>query len=682
LRIAAHEAMPTTRHTEWGRVARLTAAACWLAVVGGIVAACSLVGKSVDGFAGGQPVVETPDGQASCPPTSTVCDGVCVDTTSNVQHCGTCQGACKAGEACNAGTCEIACPGGQVACGGLCYQLSNDLQHCGSCTVACKPGEVCGNGLCTSNCPTGQDNCGGSCADLQTDPKHCGACATACGPNDECVTGKCVIACKTQLNQAITDPWGWGWDGLERAATSWDKASATCQAFRGRLPTASELYRVSATQSATVGQTSNTNPLWSLVPYGDAAFIQVRLSDAIAAQSPTATSLNYRCVCPPPMPAVYSGQSCNGAPSTPCYPMDGENKRYNLDTQDRVALHKGGAIWECSFYRGRLATPRLLAEAILQGVGTGSGAWLHTADEATYQWDSLVHWTTGTGFVYEYTSGGPNSLAWADTASFYPFRCVGESYAPGPHPAPVPNEWIGPLGQKSETNDLAAATFIDANDQCWALGGHVPSSTELGELVAQGLPNGSGANLWSSDETGYDTVNFTVASVSWKGSEPSHLYAHGTDLTWVYKHTGTLPFRCIFYPVDTAYAGPVAASCAGGCTAFALPGASGAKIWLDSFDRAPPATTTAALDTCRKAGGHLASQRDLMEAVRHSLPNGSTANLATSDLQLGASTALLVGVGNWKDVDTKYDDLYPTYTTWSGPATAIPFRCSFTNELR
>lgn len=654
----------------------------WLAVAGCVVAACSLVGSSVDGYASGAAPASDVDGQAACPASSTTCDGLCVDTASNVQHCGDCPTACKAGEACTAGRCAIACPGGQVACNGLCYELANDLQHCGSCTTQCKAGEVCGNGKCTANCPAGQDNCGGSCANLQTDAKHCGTCTNACGPNDECVGGKCVIACKTQLNQGIADPWGWSWDGLERAATTWDKASAICQAFRGRLPTASELYRVSATQSATVGQTGNTNRLWSIVPYGPLAYIDVRLSDAVSAQTATATSLNYRCVCPPPLPAVYSGLNCNGPAGSACYGVDGENKRHNLDAQDRVALHKAGALWECAFNRGHLATPRLLAEAIQQGIGPGSGLWLHTADEVRYDLDALVHWTTGTGFVYQFTSGGPNSMSWSLTTTFYPFRCVGESYSAGPHPAPVPDEWIGPLGQKSEANDLAAATYLAANDQCWALGGHLPTASELGELVAEGLPNGSGTFLWTSDETGHDGTSFTVAAKSWKGVEPGNIYDNPSNLTWVYKHTGTLPYRCIFYPVDTAYTGPPAASCAGGCTTISLPGASGAKEWIDSFDRAPPATVTVALDTCRKAGGHLASQRDLLDGVRHSLPNGATAPILTSDPQIGTASTMLVGVGTWKNIDTKYDDLYPAYTTWADPATARPYRCVFTNELR
>ena len=667
--------MPTEKRGGLTRVARVAGALMWPAI-----AACSVLGSSVDGYSGGDP--SSPDGAAPCPATSTVCGGLCVDTATNAQNCGACGTACKTGEACTGGQCVIACPGGQVACGGLCFELSNDLQHCGSCTTQCKAGEVCGNGQCTTNCPSGQNNCSGSCADFQTDPKHCGDCATACGATEECVAGKCLIACKTQLNQAITDPWGWSWDGLERAATTWDKATATCTAFRGRLPTASELYRVSATQSATVGQTSNTNPLWSLVPYGPAAYVDVRLSDAAAAQTATTESLNYRCVCPPPLPDVYTGHNCFGVASGGCYGMNGENKRYNVDLQDRVALHKGGAIWECSYYRGHLAPPRLLAEAIQQGVGPGSGQFLHTADEVQYQYDSLVHWTTGTDFVYDYTSGGPNSLSWTTTTSFLPFRCVGENYAAGAHPATVPNEWTGPLGQKSETNDLPATTFIDANDQCWALGGHLPTSSELGELIAQGLPNGSGTPLWTSDETGYNGTNFTVAVKIWTGTAPNQVYEYSTDLTWTYKHTGTFPFRCIFYPIDTAYAGPAPAACGGTCATVALPGTSNAKMWLDNNDRAPPATATVAIDTCRQQGGHLASERDLLEAVRHGLPNGSTAWLWTSDPQVGTATSLQVGVSKWSAADTKFDDLYPTYTTWDGPSAAHTYRCVFTNELR
>ena len=47
----------------------------------------------------------------------------------------------------------------------------------------------------------------------------------------------------------ITDPWDVKWDAIERAPATLDAAQVTCRAFGGRLPTATELYRVAANQS-------------------------------------------------------------------------------------------------------------------------------------------------------------------------------------------------------------------------------------------------------------------------------------------------------------------------------------------------------------------------------------------------------------------------------------------------
>jgi hypothetical protein len=622
----------------------------------------------------------------------------------NAQNCGACGTACKPGETCTDGHCSVACPGGEATCNGLCYDLSNDLQHCGKCDVACKAGEVCGNGQCSANCPQGQDNCGGSCANLQTDPKHCGACPTACDATQECDAGKCVIACKTQLNQAIPDPWGWSWDGLERAATSWDVAKKTCEGFRGRLPTASELYRVSATQSATVGQTINTNSLWSMVPYGAASRVTVKLSDASVGNAPVAGPLNYRCVCPPPVESVFSGHNCFGPATGACYGIDGENKKYNIDVADHAPLSKGAAIWECDFYHGHLPSPRMVAEAIQQGIGAGSGHWLHTSDDVHYAYDLLVNWSTGTGFSYGYigaTNNGANSLSWAATTGYYPFRCVGENYAAGPHPAAIPDEWVSPSGKKSTTKDQTAVSYVQAADACFAAGGHLPNATELAQLIVAGLPGGTNAWLWTSEQTGFDGTSFTVMVERWQNVDATHLYANtgnpDTDITWVYKGNDAngnpynkFAYRCVFYPVDTTYAGPATALCAGGCTPFALPGASGAKMWIDNFDRAPGATSIEAIDACRKVGGHLAGERDLFEGVRRGLPNGSGASgtwVWTSDTELGnqpMNPYLLLGVGKWTGADPKYDDLWPTYTTWANAndATLRPYRCMWTNEIR
>jgi hypothetical protein len=646
------------------------------------VASCSLVGASVDSLT---------TGGGGCPVGSEQCGGVCVDLTSNATQCGACGNACKQGEACVGGKCAVACPGGQIACEGLCYATSNDPRRCGDCTTVCKPGEVCGDSKCGSTCPVGQTNCGGSCADNLTDSKHCGACGTACGANDECVEGKCLIACRTQLNQPITDPWGWSWDGLERAASTLQEAQTMCSGFRGRLPTTSELYRVSATQSATVGQTIHTNPLWSLAPASPGAHVRMRLSDAGIVPAVDATKTNYRCVCSPPLPKVYSGTNCFGASgANACATLNDENKKHNIDLKDRPAVPKGAAVWECDFYGGHLASAQQLAEAIQQNIGPGTDQWLHTGNEVRHDLEAVMKWTDGKGFLYQYTAGGPNSMSWDGPATPRPFRCVGENVAPAALPA-VAGEWPGSGRRKIEGTDLAAGTVIQAVEQCFKKGGHLPTMAELNELVVKGLPAGSGAFVWTSDQTGYDTNNFTVAVTKWTGVETTHQYGP-PDMTWSYK-TDVRPYRCIYYPVDATYMGPPPASCSGVCTTIPIPGQAGAKMWLDSADRAPAATVTAAIDACRKLGGHLPSQRDLTEAIRAGLPGGTNNFILTSDAMIGACPAacgdmanILVGIVKWAATMPTYDDLWENgpnaRSTWGWSFEARPYRCMWTNELR
>jgi Stigma-specific protein, Stig1 len=633
---------------------------------------CSLGQKC----AGGSCVVSCNTGQ-------TECGGVCVDTQSNVYNCGSCGNACNAGEACTAGKCAIACPPGQTACGGQCTDTLNDNANCGACGTACVAPEKCGNAQCAVTCPTGQDVCAGACVDLQSDMANCGTCGNACTSTQECSAGTCVIACKTLLNQPIADPWGFSWDGLERAVTTYDQAKTTCEGIGGRLPTASELYRVSATQSATVGQTINTNYLWSTVPYNPTSHVRVRLSDATINNVANTTNLNYRCVCPPSLPKAYVGGNCFGPVGQACYGLDGEGKRYNMDVADRAPLSKGAAIWECTFYRGHLATPIQYAEAIQQGIGAGSNTWLHTANDVHYSNDALVSWSDPTTWKFQYT-GSTNAMSWGNTSNFRPFRCAGVNYEAGTHPVTITNEFVGPLsGYKGEADDNAAAIWPAPDNACLANGGHVPTSTELTELIQQGLPNGSHAWLLTSDQAGWNGTQFLLMVKRWTGTELDHQDAYTTDLSWAYR-TQSNAYRCIYYPVDTGYTGPASGDCAGGCFELALSGGSGAKIWLDSFDRAPPANAAAAVATCRGVGGHLASERDLTELIRAGLPNGSGTWIMSGDPEIGdgANGSLLMGVVKWSATDTSFSDQYSTYSTWGNAQTAIPYRCAWTNELR
>ena len=619
---------------------------------------------------------------ADCQTGQTQCGDLCVDTQSNAQHCGGCDKSCNSGESCVSGQCQITCPGGQVACSGLCYDLQNDVNNCGSCGNKCSTGEVCGNGQCALTCPAGQTACGGTCADLQTDSQHCGACGTACGANEECSGGSCVIACKTLLNQQITDPWGEAWDGLERAAADYTTAETTCQGIGGRLPTATELYRVSATQSATVGQTINTNWLWSMVPVNATSRARVRLSDANVANQSTSSALNYRCVCPPPLPKAFVGNNCYGPPGQACFGLDSEGKRYNVDTADRAPLPVASAIWECTFNRGHLPTFVTLMEAVQQGLDGGStNSWLHTADGVRYDLNAIIRWQGVVAAPLVIGNGG-----YTTNTNNRAFRCAGLNYEAGTHPASITDEFVGALSTyKGEAVDSTATqTWTEAHDTCWGRGGHVPRDDELTELIQQGLPAGSGSWVWTSDQAGYNGTDFLTKLVRWTGTAPEFSLSYSGESSAGYKTTSRLT-RCIYYPVDTGYAGPQAADCAGGCTELAMPGSSGAKMWLDSFDRAPSATFEDALDDCRKAGGHLASERDLTEAIRASLPNGTNNHLWTSDMSKGSNTTnsnLYIQIVRWQGTDPAFTDLYNTYSTWSQSTTTRPYRCMWTNELR
>jgi len=124
-----------------------------------------------------------------CPGTLTNCDGKCVDLMTDPQNCGDCGNECAPGGICNSGTC--ACLPGLVYCAddNVCADLSSDTQHCGSCDRRCPADAACISGNC--QCPPGTERCGDTCADLQTDPLHCGDCGTSCGRLGTCVAGEC-----------------------------------------------------------------------------------------------------------------------------------------------------------------------------------------------------------------------------------------------------------------------------------------------------------------------------------------------------------------------------------------------------------------------------------------------------------------------------------------------------------
>lgn len=134
-----------------------------------------------------------------CMAPQTMCDDICVDTSTSSNHCGACGTVCASEQVCSAGACVSACEGGHTACGDACADLETDEAHCGSCSNACAEGQTCQDGACHDSCAVGRTDCDGECVDTASDPQHCGECGAACEGGQSCEAGACQAGCSDGL---------------------------------------------------------------------------------------------------------------------------------------------------------------------------------------------------------------------------------------------------------------------------------------------------------------------------------------------------------------------------------------------------------------------------------------------------------------------------------------------------
>jgi hypothetical protein len=486
---------------------------------------------------------------------------------------------------------------------------------------------------------------------------------------------KCV-----SLGGLEADAWGYMWDGDEHYATSWANANAACKARGGRLPTVTELFRVSAAGTGEIGTPYDANYLWSNNQWHPASYTIVRLTDGGVTGELATNGRPYRCVFPNNPSAYFAGNHCYGPPGAECYTSTDPNHRYNIDKYDRPLLTYMGAVDECNFYHATLAATWEYAELAphAPGLPNGSNNWLWTSDSTRYDAVDLVRWS-GTDLAY--AANGANVSYAQRTPGSYRFRCLGVNFAAGTHPNTVAGEVVAEETYlKSESADRPKSQMSDAITTCFNAGGHLPLEREWMTLVRAGLPAGSNTWLWSADAS---RAEYTQV-VLWKDIDLSFTGYYSANSTWADRApTNQYPYRCAYYPFDAAFSGPEDGKCVVGAPCYVTEkgGDEKALMWADPTDRAP-LSYMAAVQTCYGLGGHLSSFRDLFELIRDGLPQGSGTWVWTTD---GAGdNGLYVMVVKWVGVDKAYIGTNPTYASYSdkNASTSRPYRCVWTNELR
>jgi hypothetical protein len=151
---------------------------------------------------------------SGCSEGESLCDGVCVDTARDADHCGACNAGCSndnGATACQQGACAPSCAPGFDDCDGDssngCEASLTTADHCGACDSKCEVTNAdasCASGSCeVGACEEGYSDCDGEPSNgcevfTKEDNANCGACGKICGTG-KCLSSKCY--CATFFNE-------------------------------------------------------------------------------------------------------------------------------------------------------------------------------------------------------------------------------------------------------------------------------------------------------------------------------------------------------------------------------------------------------------------------------------------------------------------------------------------------
>ncbi|MCA9517401.1 MAG: hypothetical protein KC635_20815 [Myxococcales bacterium] len=342
---------------------------------------------------------------------------------------------------------------------------------------------------------------------------------------------------------------------------------------------------------------------------------------------------------------------------------------YAWDGQMRPLRTWALAEADCESDGGRLPTVtelwRVNATTGDGGVGDGLESNWHWAITPLYAGDRYMVARIDTGAV-----------SWSSNASSENrYRCVwpdhhSEAFDGNNCFGPPGEECFGTTAQGARYNidasDRPAVPWWVAANECAFYNARLPMPGRLVEAIQTGLPNGSGANVWTGDGGGYNTTNFLIETFNWSGTQDGSYdasYAAGHS-TWNYNTASySYNFRCIGLNYD--------------------PPASLATVtdpWTDEQARlkttvvdGPVGTWAAALDACYAQGGHLGRLADWTRLVQNGLPRGTPAAsyIWTADGEEGSQgSPNWAAVLRWTGTAPDFTTVWNTWRTWDPRTTS------------
>jgi len=479
----------------------------------------------------------------------------------------------------------------------------------------------------------------------------------------------------------LLDSWGFTWDGMMRPAMNWTDADALCKSLGARLPTGTELYRVSQNQTKLFGPMATGDWQWTVVRYSSTGHSIGRLNDGEVEYTGDTSAINFRCVWSNNTKDYYTGNHCYGPPGNECFGLATQGNLYVMDSYDRPPMRYSAAFAECAFYYSHMPDAGRLTQAIRAGLPNGTNSHLWTSDQVEWQsgnirYHMIARWS---GVNMNFNAYWDEGNAGQD-GSEYRFRCVGVKQAHTTTPVNVPNSSFSKTYLTTTKTDEGTELLTDAMDKCYKKGAHLATSNELYELINGKLSGGSDTWMWVADWIGNWSSPWWLQSVKWAGTIESIDPADGNHTTNVHRSDGTKrPYRCVWYPVDKDYKGPQ--SCNGGCFEVKIADTDPpVKMWMDKSDRSGT-HWAGAQQLCYLAGGHMAGRRDLFEMIRAGLPAGSNNWLWTNEIEgVHSGNHPLASIMRWAGENTGYNDY--SEPSWAHISDGRPYRCFWTNELR